>query len=78
MICVVTVVASIRVTLVYWFGGLDEFGQEKSDFKRPKVDVVEQIKSTYDLNVKYTRERSVKIYQLWLYPVRGIQGMLVN
>lgn len=37
-----------------------------------------QIREHYDLSKKCSDEVPIKIHELWLYPVRGVPGILVN
>ena len=58
--------------------GLCKGKEKQSSYDHPKVDVLQQIKQHYDLSVKRSDEVPIKIHELWLYPVRGVQGILVN
>ena len=40
--------------------------------------MVDRIKRLYDLSIKPTQEKEVKIESIWLYPVRGIKGFKVD
>ncbi len=73
-------VAAIRVAVYYVTSPpRTKYGEVRIDEKiPPEEDVVAKIKELYDLDVKPNREKSVKIHEIYLYPVRGIKGVKVD
>lgn len=78
---VILVVAIIRVGVYHYTTPLTEYGNKKIDDKAkdfiPK-NVVQKIEETYNLKIKPNQEKSVKIKEMYLYPIRGVLGIKVN
>ena len=79
VVFVFTLVALIRVLVYQYTTPLDAQNKPIVEHAKPSgIDVVENIRKSYDLSIKESHEKEIKIKAIFIYPIRGVKGMKVK